>query len=74
VDGIYSADPAKDPSAKKFDKLSYLDVIAKKLQVMDATAITMCMEAAIPIYVFQLAESGCVVRAVLGQAEGTLVE
>ncbi|MFW7381197.1 MAG: UMP kinase [Oligoflexus sp.] len=74
VDGIYSADPAKDASAKKFDKLSYLDVISKKLQVMDATAITMCMEAGIPIYVFQLAEPGCVVRAVLGEAEGTLVE
>lgn len=74
VDGIYDSDPAKDASAKKFDRLSYLDVIAKKLQVMDATAITMCMEAAIPIYVFQLSEPGCVARAVLGEAKGTLVE
>jgi uridylate kinase len=74
VDGIYNSDPAKDASAKKFDKLSYLDVISKKLRVMDATAITMCMEAGIPIYVFKLSDPKCVARAVLGEADGTLVQ
>ena len=74
VDGIYNADPAKNPDAVKFDKLSYLDVISKQLQVMDATAITMCMEADIPIYVFKLGKPGCVKQAVLGELNGTLVE
>ena len=74
VDGIYDKDPAKHDDAVKFDKLSYLDVISKKLKVMDATSITMCMEAEIPICVFKLSEPGCVVRAVKGEAEGTLVE
>lgn len=74
VDGIYNSDPNKDPAAKKYDHLSYLEVISKKLQVMDATAITMCMEAGIPICVFKLGEVGCVRRAILGEANGTLVE
>lgn len=74
VDGIYDRDPAKDPSAKKFDKLSYLDVISKKLNVMDATSITMCMEAGIPICVFKLDKVGCVAAAIKGQSEGTLVQ
>ena len=54
VDGIYDKDPAKDPNAVKFDELTYLEVISKKLKVMDATSITMCMEAEIPICVFKL--------------------
>lgn len=74
VDGIYDSNPDNNPNAKKFDKLTYLDVISKKLQVMDATAITMCMEANIPIYVFKLEEKGCVSRAILGDCKGTLVE
>ena len=53
VDGIYDSDPMKNPSAKKYQKLSYLDVISQKLDVMDATAITMCMEANLPILVFK---------------------
>ena len=73
VDGIYDKDPAKYPDAKRFDKLTYMDVISNKLNVMDATAITMCMEAKIPIQVFKLA-SGSVVPAVSGDAIGTLVE
>ena len=74
VDGIYDSDPNKDPNARKFDKLTYLDVISKKLQVMDATSITMCMEAGIPICVFKLGDAGCVRRAILGETAGTLVE
>jgi uridylate kinase len=73
VDGIYDRDPHKDPNAVKFKELTYFDVISKKLNVMDATAITMCMESAIPIRVFKLGEPGCVVRAISGDAEGTLV-
>ncbi|MFY7930300.1 MAG: UMP kinase [Oligoflexus sp.] len=73
VDGIYDRDPQGDPDAVKFQELSYFDVISKKLKVMDATAVTMCMEAAIPICVFKLGEPGCVWRAVTGETEGTLV-
>jgi uridylate kinase len=73
VDGIYDKDPHKDPTAVKFSELSYFDVISKKLSVMDATAITMCMEADIPIRVFKLSESGCVWRAITDEKEGTLV-
>ena len=74
VDGIYDSDPNKNPDAKKFEKLSYLDVISKELKVMDATSITMCMEASIPICVFKLDKAGCVSRAISGEAAGTLVE
>jgi uridylate kinase len=74
VDGIYDSDPKKNANAKRFDRLSYLDVISKGLQVMDATAITMCMEAKLPIMVFQLSKPGCVKAAILGQGIGTIVE
>lgn len=73
VDGVYSEDPAINPDAVKYDHLTYLDVISKKLQVMDATAITMCMEADLPIKVFKLDEVGCVKRAVLDSSIGTTV-
>ena len=73
VDGIYDSDPMKNPSAKKYDKLSYLDVIAQKLDVMDATAITMCMEANLPIMVFKLSEPGAVRQALLNDGVGTTV-
>ena len=74
VDGIYDCDPTKNPNAKKFDHLSYREVIEKDLKVMDATAITMCMESNIPILVFKLDKPGCVRRAILGDSNGTLVE
>ena len=73
VDGIYDSDPAKNPNAKKFESLTYLDVIQKKLDVMDATAVTMCMEAGLPILVFKMGEPGCVQRAVAGVKMGTFV-
>jgi len=57
-----------------YDRLTYLDVISKKLKVMDATAITMCMEANLPICVFKMEGSGCVMRAIRGESAGTLVE
>jgi len=73
VDGIYDSDPAKNPNAKKFETLTYLDVIQKKLDVMDATAVTMCMEAGLPILVFKMGDPGCVQRAVAGVKMGTVV-
>ncbi len=73
VDGIYSADPLKDPSAIKFRTLSYLDVLKKNLKVMDSTAISMCMDNSLPILVFDLHVPGNVKRAVLGEDIGTRV-
>lgn len=74
VDGIYDKDPMKHPDAKKFNELTYLDVISKRLDVMDATAITMCMEAGLPIMVFKLGEPGSVRRALTSSNIGTIVK
>lgn len=74
VDGIYDKDPAKYPDAVRFDKLSYIDVLNKKLQVMDSTAISLCMDNQLPILTFSLKKSGNIKRAVLGEVIGTLVE
>ena len=73
VDGIYSADPMKDPNAKRFSEISYLEVISKKLKVMDATAITMCMEGNLPIKVFRLSEPGNTLEAIENPSIGTTV-
>lgn len=73
VDGIYDSDPKKNKHAKKYSELSYLDVISNKLKVMDATAITMCMEAGLPILVFKLTDKGCVYRALKDHSLGTVV-
>src|SRR5574340_674073 len=73
VDGVYSADPMKDPAAVKYDRLSYLDVLQKNLKVMDATAISLCMDNNLPIIVFNLNVSGNIKRIVLGATVGTLV-
>lgn len=73
VDGIFSDDPKKNPKAQKFDRLTYSDVLAKKLNVMDATAIALCRESQIPICVFNLFEQGAMLKAVCGQPKGSLV-
>jgi uridylate kinase len=73
VDGIYSADPLKDPSAQRYASLSYLDVLNRGLTVMDNTAITMCMDNNLPIIVFDLMQEGNIEKVVLGQEIGTLV-
>lgn len=73
VDGVYSADPAKDPSAMRFDQLTYLDVLQKNLKVMDATAISLCMDNNLPIIVFNLNIRGNIKRIVSGENVGTLV-
>jgi uridylate kinase len=73
VDGVYSADPKKDQKAERFKRLSYLDVLNKKLKVMDATAISMAMEHDLPILVFDMKKPGNIERAVEGQDVGTLI-
>ena len=73
VDGVYSADPVKDPSAVKFDRLTYLDVLQKDLKVMDATAISLCMDNDLPVIVFNLTVPGNIKRLALGEQVGTIV-
>jgi len=73
VDGVYSADPMKDKTAKKFSSIKYMDVIKKGLKVMDTTAISMCKEHDLPIIVFCLKEKGNIKKAVMGQKVGTRV-
>jgi uridylate kinase len=73
VDGVYSADPVKDPAATKFDRLTYIEVLQKDLRVMDATAISLCMDNNLPIIVFDLNTAGNINRIVRGESVGTLV-
>ena len=73
VDGVYSADPFKDKSAKRFERLKYIDVLKKELKVMDATAISLCMDNKLPIVVFDLTREGNIKRVVLGEKIGTVV-
>jgi uridylate kinase len=73
VDGIYSADPKKDPTAVKYERLSYLDVLKKNLKVMDSTAISLCMDHNLPILVFDMTDPTNIVRAVRGDRIGTIV-
>ena len=73
VDGIYTADPMKDPSATRYDTISYLQVLEQRLQVMDATAISLCMDNKLPIIVFNLKTPGNIRRVVMGEAIGTTV-
>ena len=73
VDGVYSADPVKDKTATKFEHLTYLDVLQKNLRVMDATAISLCMDNSLPIIVFNLNVPGNIKKIVLGETIGTLV-
>jgi uridylate kinase len=74
VDGVYSADPNKDPSATRYETLTYIEVLRKGLQVMDATAISLCMDNSLPIIVFDVTTDGNVVRVVGGEGIGTLVK
>lgn len=74
VDGIYSADPKKDPAAKKFSRLTYADFIGHNLGAMDIAAVTLCREGKIPIVVFDLGVDGNVFRAACGEDIGTLVQ
>jgi uridylate kinase len=73
VDGIYTADPMIDTSATKYDSISYLQVLERQLKVMDATAISLCMDNKLPIVVFNLRQPGNIRKVVLGEAIGTTV-
>jgi uridylate kinase len=73
VDGIYTADPMLDPAATKYPTISYLQVLERQLKVMDATAISLCMDNKLPIVVFDLRQPGNVRRVVMGEAIGTTV-
>jgi len=74
VDGVYTADPKKDISAKRFDRLSYLDVLSKDLQVMDAAAVSLARENRIPILVFSIHQTGSFADAVTGKGRFTIIE
>lgn len=74
VDGIYSADPEKDKTATKFNKITFQECISRNLKVMDMTAFTLCMENKLPIIVFDMNKSGNLHRVVSGEKVGTLVE
>ena len=74
VDGIYTADPEKDPTATKFETITYDEVLERKLKVMDLTAITMCRENKMPIYVFNMDKEGNLLKVIKGEQIGTLVK
>ena len=73
VDGVYSKDPVKYKAAKKFENLSYMEVLKKELKVMDATAISLCKDNKLPIVVFNIKKKGNIKRAVDGQKIGTVI-
>lgn len=74
VDGVYDKDPVKDSSAKRFDRVSYIDVLNKELGVMDATAISLCKDNSMPIIVFDVKNRGNIVRIIKGENVGTIVD
>jgi uridylate kinase len=74
VDGVYDRDPVREPDAKRFDRLTYRDVLQQNLKVMDSTAIAMCMDNRMPIIVFNLRKRGNIRKAVMGEPIGTWVE
>ncbi len=74
VDGVYDADPEKNPNAKKFETISFQECIAKNLKVMDMTAFTLCMENKLPIIVFDMNQAGNLMKIVQGESVGTLVK
>ena len=73
VDGIYTADPKKDPTATMFDEITFDDALRSNLKVMDATAFALCREQGLPIKVFNINKKGALRRVILGEQEGTLV-
>ncbi len=73
VDGIYTADPARDATAERLARMTYIDVLSRRLQVMDTTAISLCMENKLPIVVFDLTRPGNIKRIVLGEPVGSVV-
>jgi uridylate kinase len=74
VEGVYSSDPFKDKKAEKFDEIGYVEVLNRRLKVMDATAISLCMDNRLPIIIFNLQKRGNIKRIVLGEKVGTIVK
>jgi hypothetical protein len=74
VDGIYDADPKKNPKAKKFDSLTYIEVLQRGLKVLDTTAISLCMDNSLPIIVYDLKKKGNLKRIIMGEKIGTIVK
>jgi uridylate kinase len=74
VDGVYTADPRKDPSAKRYDRLTFDEAIQRNLKVMDATALTLCRDQKLPVNVFSIFKKNALLRVVTGGNEGTLVQ
>ena len=73
VDGVYTADPMKDPKAKKYDSLTYAEVLNKQLEVMDLTAICLCQDNKLPVRVFNMGKKGALINIIQGGVEGTLI-
>ncbi len=73
VDGVYDDDPRRNPNARRFDELDYLELISRNLQVMDATAVSLCMEAGLPIIVFDIFKPGALEAALKGERVGTII-
>lgn len=73
VDGVYDSDPKKNPDAKKFERISYMDVLSKRLGVMDSTAISMCMDYKMPMMILNFWDDDSLIRAVKGEPVGTIV-
>jgi len=73
VDGVYTADPHRDPDARRYERLDYMECLAKDLRIMDATAIALCREHSLPICVFNIVEPGNIVRVIRGENIGTIV-
>ena len=73
VDGVYDADPRKDHSATRFSQIDYMDVLSRRLEVMDSTALSLCMENKLPIYVFDVFQKGSIARILNGEQIGTLI-
>jgi uridylate kinase len=73
VDGVYTADPKRDPNATRYSRLTFDEALSRKLQIMDATAFALCRDQKLPIKVFDIMKPGALKRVVLGEDEGTLV-
>ena len=73
VDGVYDSDPVKNPDAKRFERISYLEVLTKELKVMDTTAISLCMDNKLPLVVFNLAKEGAMEAVLRGEPVGTII-
>jgi uridylate kinase len=73
VDGVYESDPEQDPEAKRFDHLTYIDALNRRLQVMDSTAISLCMDNQLPIVVLNMWHQDSLLQAVMGQSVGTTI-